>query len=252
MVRRVKRATGSGWQGVGLIAMLSLLPAGACAKQLGARGVSGAGSELQKQQQEAETDPKKQAARVAGSRAVTGAVEALDQPEQRARLKQVIDEAVSQAVASALATATRRAAEPGAGTTGGHGPRTPAEELAAQLAGSATENAVRKLALELRADGRLGSSLTDASERVSASVVEGATNKLNDLFPGCTGPDAAACRERRLQEITHTAGAGLAAGVRDSIGWPILIFVAALAGVAGAAAHRFWSERRGRRQLRPA
>jgi hypothetical protein len=250
----VKRAAGSGLTGVGLIAIASILAGAACARHLAASSAGGASSEIQKKQKEAEANPEQQVSRVAGERAVKGAVEALDQPEQRAKLKRVIDEAVSQAVASALATATRRAAAPeqeGAGA-GKYGPRTPAEELAAQLAGSATENAVRKLARELRADGRLGASLTDAGERVSASVVEGATNKINDLFPGCTGPDAAACREQRLRELTHTAGAGLASGVRDSIGWPILIFVAAVAGVAGAALHRFWSERRGRRQLRPA
>jgi hypothetical protein len=70
------------------------------------------------------------------------------------------------------------------------------------------------------------------------------------MFPGCTGPDAAACRERRVEELTRAAGQGFSTGVRDSLAWPIVL-LAMLAGcVAGILLHRAWAGRRARLKLR--
>ncbi len=249
------------WRG-SVLAMLALIAGAApsCAERIANRAAAGATTGLQEQLKAADADPKKQAARVAGQRAVAGALEEIDDPKQRERIRRVVDEAVSQAVASALATATARAAAatstraaagsgtPPAGTPG----NSPAELLAGQLARSAADNAIRKLTVELGAGGRLSTTLTGAGQRLSASVVEGASNKLADLVPGCTGADAPACRQQRLRELTRAAGAGFSSGIRDSIGWPLLIVAAGLGGLAGVSAHRLWSGRRTRRQLRAA
>lgn len=236
--------------------MLALIASSAasCAERLANRAAVGAASGFQQQLREADTDPKKQAARVAGQRAVAGALEEVDDPKQRERIRRVVDEAVSQAVASALATATGRhptAAAFGAPPSAAGG-RTPAELLAGQLARAAADDALRKVAVELGENGRLSTTLAGAGQRLSASVVEGASTKLADLVPGCSGADGPACRQRRLRELTRAAGAGFSAGIRDAIGWPLLIVAAGLGGLAGASVHRLWVTRRTRRQFRPA
>jgi len=247
--------TSSDWRAL-VPAMLTLLASAtpSCAERIGNRAAAGAASGLKEQLREADTDPKKQAARVAGQRAVAGALEEIDDPKQRERIRRVVDEAVSQAVASALATATGR--HPTVATFGSGSPsaggRTPAELLAGQLARAAADDAIRKVAVELGADGRLSTSLDGAGQRLSASVVAGASSKLADLVPGCSGPDGPACRQRRLRELTRAAGAGFSSGIRDAIGWPLLIVAAALGGLAGASAHRLWTSRRTRRQFRTA
>ena len=247
--------TSSDWRAQ-VAALLTLLVSAApsCAERIASRAAAGATSGFQQQLREADADPKKQAARVAGQRAVAGVLEEIDDPKQRDRIRRVIDEAVSQAVASALATAIGRnptAAASGAAPAAPGG-RTAAEVLAGQLARAAADDAIRKVTVELGADGGLSTTLTGAGQRISASVVEGASSKLADLVPGCSGADAPACRQRRLRELTRAAGAGFSAGIRDSIGWPLLFVVAALGGLAGASAHRLWAVRRTRRQFRPA
>jgi hypothetical protein len=192
---------------------------------------------IQEQQAAAEADPSRQLSRLMGERMVAGAVTALDEPEQRERIKRLIDESVRQAVESAFAAA-------------------PIEELATDAARTATAAAMNEVAAALGPDGRLGASLIASSGRVSAAVVDSALastrNGLAEIFPGCTGPDAAACRERRIQELTRAAGHGFAAGVRDSLAWPIVL-VSMLAGcVAGILLHRAWSGRRARLKLRTA
>jgi hypothetical protein len=224
-----------------------------CAEHMANRAAAGATTGFQAKLKEADTDPTKQAARVAGHRAVAGALEEIDDPKQRERIRRAVDEAVSQAVASALATAIGRHPAAKAATPGGApGGQSPAEVLAGQIARAAAANAIRKLTIELGDEGRLGTTLAGAGQRLSASVVEGASTKLADLVPGCSGPDAPACRERRLRELTHAAGAGFSSGIRDTLGWPLLIVAAALGGLAGASAHRLWTGRRRARQLRAA
>jgi hypothetical protein len=231
-----------------LAALLSSPVLQGCAQHIANQSAKGMASALQEQQ--AETDPNKQPSRLMGERAAIGAVTALDQPEQRDRIRRMVDESVRQAVAAAFTAAITPpevSSEDGAVQAA-----SPAEMLAAQLARTATASAVHEIEAALGPHGVLTASLVDTGARVSASVVAGATSQLGELFPGCSGADAQACRERRLQELTRAAGAGFSMGVRDALGWPIAV-MAALAGILiGVIGHRAWTARRSRLRLRTA
>lgn len=221
-------------------AALSLSPA--CAQRLGEKAALGMSNGLKKAA--AEQDPSHRPVQVAAERAVIGAVEALDSPEQRAHLRRVVSEAVSTAVESALRSATERSrtAAAGAGATAGGGANaasSPIALLAAQAAGSAADSAVRRVVAELgtAGDGPLALSLSRTGEQIAASAVGGATERLGALLPGCPPGQEQACLEQRLHELARSTGAGLSAGVRKNLGWPFLIAafaVGALAGVVGA------------------
>jgi hypothetical protein len=230
------------------LASLAWLLLPGCAQHIANQAGKGMASALQEQQ--AETDPSRQPSRLAGERAAIGAVSAMDQPEQLERIRHMVDESVRQAVAAAFATAVTPPEV--AGGDGAAGPPSPAQMLAEQLARAATASALHEVAVALGPRGVLAASLADTGARVSASVVEGATSRLGEMFPGCAGADAQACRERRLRELTRAAGAGFSMGVRDALGWPIAV-MAALVGLAlGALGHRAWTARRSRLRLRTA
>jgi len=203
---------------------------------------------LQEQQQEA--DPNQQISRVMGERMVTGAVTALDQPEQRDRIRRMVDESVRQAVTAAFSTAVTPPDE--VAEAGDERSASPAEMLAAQLARAATASAMSQIAAALGPDGALTASLAEAGGRVSASVIDTTTARLGEIFPGCGGADAQACREQRLRELTRAAGAGFSLGVRDVLGWPIVIMAMLIGIAAGALGHRAWTSRRSRLRLRTA
>ena len=230
------------------IACAAALLLSGCAHRIGNQAGKGMASALQEQAEE--TDPSRQPARLIGERATIGAVTALDQPEQRERIRQMIDESVRQAVSSAFSsamTAPDEAAEDGA-----EGPVSPAEMLAAQLAHAATASAMQEVAAALGPHGSLSASLAEAGGRVSASVIDTTTARLGEIFPGCSGPDAQSCREQRLRDLTRAAGAGFSLGVRDVLGWPIVVMATLIGMVLGAAGHRAWTSRRTRLRLRTA
>jgi len=223
-----------------------LLPG--CAHRIASQASLGMTSALQEQQ--AETDPNRQVSRVMGERMTIGAVSALDQPEQRERIRRMVDQSVRQAVSAAFSTAVTP--PEGAEEAGAPQAASPAEMLAGQLARAATASAMREIAAALGPDGALSASLADAGSRVSASVIETTTARLGEVFPGCSGPGAQACREQRLRDLTRAAGAGFSMGVRDVLGWPILVLTALLGVLVGAAGHRAWTSRRTRLRLRTA
>ena len=122
---------------------LALL-ASACAHQMGKGAVSGAAQQVAQGQEANADDPNRQIARVLAQRAVEGAVAALDAPEQRARIQQVVNAAVTEAVASALRTATEVPQGENAGLAGERGV-SPVALLMGQAARTAVEDAIRGL-----------------------------------------------------------------------------------------------------------
>ena len=99
-------------------------------------------------------------------------------------------------------------------------------------------------------EGPLATTLANTGRTVSAAVVGSAMDELGHAFPGCKGPDALACVDRRIRQMSRAAGAGFTGGVRDVIGWPMLA-MAALVGLAvGLLAHWLWSVRTHSRPLR--
>jgi hypothetical protein len=175
------------------------------------------------------TAPEEQIARVATGRAVEGAMDALDTPEQRARIQKFVDAAVADAVASALRVAFTPA--PSAGNERGA-----AAMLAGQIGQAATEDALGRVAFQLGGDGALRQNIVATGASATDAAVSAA---LDGLFPECRGSDAAAaaCRRDHVQAFTRATAAGVTAGVRDSLAWPMLLLAAAVGLALGALAH---------------
>ena len=233
------------WRAVAWVAAL-LLPG--CAHRIASQASKGMASALQEQAEQ--TDPSRQPSRLIGERATLGALTALDQPEQREQIRRMVDESVRQAVTSAFSAAVT--GPEAVADDGAQGPVSPAELLAGQLARAATDSAMREVAAALGPHGALSASLAEAGGRVSATVLDTATARLGEIFPGCSGPDAQSCREQRLRDLTRAAGAGFSLGVRDVLGWPIVVMATLIGMVVGAAGHRAWASRRTRLRLRTA
>jgi hypothetical protein len=229
-------------------ALVAALLLSGCAHRIANQASTGMLTALQ--QQQADADPNQQVARVMGERAATGALGTLDEPEQRERIRRMIDESVRQAVTAAFSTALTPPDQ--VGDDGVPRPNSPAELLAVQLAHAATASAIKEISAALGPKGALSASLVDASGRVSASVIDTTTARLGEIFPGCSGPNAQSCREERLRELSRAAGAGFSKGVREVMALP-MILMATLIGIAvGAAGHRAWTSRRTRLRLRTA
>lgn len=237
----------------GLLAGAVALLASACAHQMGQGAASGAAQKVREGQAVSADDPNKQIARVAAQRAVEGAVAALDAPEQRARIQQVVNAAVTEAVASALRTATEVPTGKNAGLAGERGV-SPVALLMGQAARSAVEDAVHELVVNLGGggEGPLAASIASTGKNVSAAVVGSALDQLTQLFPGCRGPDTVACINRQIAVMSQSAAAGFSTGLRQSIGWPLLIVAGLIGLLIGLLSHWLWSQRghHGRQVLR--
>jgi hypothetical protein len=237
---------------VGSFAATIFLLASGCAHQMGKGAVSGAAQEVAQGQAANADDPNRQISRVIAQRAIEGAVAALDAPEQRARIQQVVNAAVTEAVASALRTATEVPHGKNAGLAGEQGV-SPVALLMSQAARSALADAVHGLVVNLggNGEGPLAASIAGTGKNVSAAVVGSALDRLTELFPGCRGPDAVACVNRQIGVMSQSAAVGFSTGVRQSIGWPLLIVAGLIGLLLGLVGHWLWSERgHGRQVLR--
>jgi hypothetical protein len=199
-----------------LAAALAAIPS-ACAERIGKRAAAGAVSGLQQQRSD---DPQRQPARQAAANAVEGAVTALDEPEQRARIERLVSQAVSAAATSAV------------------------------------EHAAQQLVAELGTDGDgpLAVSFARTGERVSAAALGGVSSEIVALAPECAGPDPLSCLERRLQQTARATAASFSAGVRDTLGWQLLLVAFGVGVVGGVLGTWLWSIRheQRRRSLRMA
>jgi hypothetical protein len=223
------------------VAML-IAVAGACGCAERAARNATAGAVSSAQQMQATMPEAQQFSRVAGGRAVEGAVAALDQPEQQAQIRKLVDAAVTEAVASAVRAAF--APVPAAGVAGAPA-RGAAPQLAGQIGRAATEDALGRVAVQLGGDGALRQGLVATSAVATDAAVSAA---LGGLFPECRGDDAAAgeCRIARVQALTRATAASVSAGVRDSLAWP-MVFLAAVVGMTlGVLAHWIVTLRRRR------
>jgi hypothetical protein len=207
---KTRRALSRCARGIAFVAALAGLHP-ACAERMGKKAAAGAVAELQRQSSD---DPSKQAARVAATRAVEGAVETLDEPAQRAR----IDHMVSQAAAAAATVAV--------------------------------QNATRQLVAELGADGEgpLAVSIARTGERVSAAAVSSVGSEIAALAPECAGPDPLGCIERRLQQTARSAASSFTTGVKETIGWQLLLVAFGLGAGGGVLGAWLWSWRDLRRR----
>jgi hypothetical protein len=183
----------------------------ACAHHIGKAAAAGAVQELKRKSAE---NPEGPPMRIAAANAVDGAVAELDTPEQRARIQRLIAESVSTAVNTAMQKAT--------------------QQVVAQLGPDG--------------QGPLAVSLSRTGERISANAVGSVGSELAGLVPECTGPDQLGCIERRLQQTARTTAASFTTGIKDSIGWHLLLIAFALGGVVGVIGAWLWSLRYVRRR----
>ena len=222
----------------------------ACAHQVGKNAASGATQVVAAGQAESANDPSRQVSRVFAERAVEGAIGALDAPEQRAKIQQIVDAAVAQAVVTAFRAAGEATRDQAAGVSGR--PASPVALLMGQVARTAVDDAVRGVVADLGAhgEGPLAASLAGTGKNVSAAVVGGALEQLDELFPGCRGPDAVACVNRQIGSMSQAAALGFSAGLRQTIGWALLIFAGLIGLLMGLLSHWLWSHRGHAQMLR--
>jgi len=183
----------------------------ACAEHIGKKAAQGAMTELRRQHEEY---PEQRPARIAAASAVEGAMEALDTPEQRARIERLLEHAIA---------------------------------LAAQ---TAADTAAREMVASLGPDGQgpLANSLSKVGENMATSAVGGVGAQLASLVPECTGPDQLECIERRLQRTAHATAASFTSGVKESIGWQLLLIAFVVGAGGGLLASWLWSLRHVRRR----
>jgi hypothetical protein len=214
-----------------------------CAHRIGQNAAQGAVSELKRQNQQ---NPEQRPAKLMAASAIEGAFEALDQPAQRARIERM----VSQAVAAAVQTTVEALDEPAQ--------RAAIERIVSQAvaaaAHTAVEEATREMVVSLGEDGRgpLAVSLSRTGERFAAAsstaAVGGVGSQLAALVPECTGPDALDCIDRRLQRTARLTAASFTSGIKDSLGWQLLLVAFVLGAVGGVLASWLWSLRLYRRR----
>jgi hypothetical protein len=235
---RASRLTG------GAFAIALTVLATACAGRMGKNAAMGAAQEVANNQAANADDPSRQVSRVFAQRATEGAIAALDDPQQRARIQQVINAAVAEAVATAFRTATAVPRGAGAGVAGQPGV-SPVALLMGQAARSAVDDAIRGLVADLgsHGEGPLAASIAGTGKNVSAAVVGSALEQLDELFPGCRGPDAVACVNRQIASMSQSAAVGFSAGLRQTIGWALLIFAGLIGLLMGLLSHWLWSQR---------
>jgi hypothetical protein len=224
------------WLALAAVTAAGMAPG--CAHRVGERASSGMVAGIQSAASEAaDAPPEQQLSRRMAGRAVAGALETLDTPEQRARLQAIVAAAVDSATRAAISGVT--AALDDATDSAIQG-MTAAVDRATR---AAIDAAAGQLVAQLgrAGDGPLGQSLARTGAGVSAavvgSVVSGVGDGLVGLTPGCEGAERAGCIERRLGGLAQATGAGFAAGVAKSIRWPVLMLdfaAGALAGVLGA------------------
>jgi hypothetical protein len=84
-------------------------------------------------------------------------------------------------------------------------------------------------------------------EQMTESMLRGARGELAPLFPECRGADAPVCLERTVERMSRASSAGVAAGIRESLGvWPLAFAfgAGALFALVIAGAWRFYRARR--------
>jgi hypothetical protein len=242
-------------RGFMLLAATAGLHAAGCAEAIGKRTASGAVEELRRQSAE---NPSQQPSRIVATNAVDGTLRALDTPEHRALIERMIEHAVSVATTNAV-DGTLQALD-----TPEHRAlieRTIAHAVSV-AATTAVENTTRQLIADLGPDGRgpLAVSLTRTGEQmtsamtsvattaVSSSVSDTVSRELAALVPECAGPERLDCLQRRLQQTARVTASSFTTGVKDSIGWQVLMVVFALGAGGGVLGAWLWSLRHYRRR----
>ncbi|MES1166194.1 MAG: hypothetical protein ABUR63_10570, partial [Verrucomicrobiota bacterium] len=152
-----------------------------CAKRIGEQAAAGAIQTLQAQRNAGQAP-----LRTAGENATTGVIDALDSPEQQARIRALVTE-MSRAAASA-----------------------------------AVDGATRRLFQQMGPEGSspLAAGMANAATLASTAAVAAAGAELPEALAGCHGPDSRACLERELNALARSTATGFTAGIRDTLGWP--------------------------------
>jgi hypothetical protein len=195
----------------GFVVLAALAVGSGCARHIGKQAAAGAVAEMQRQSTANPGNPQVQKA---AAKAVEGALTELDSPEEVARIEHLVSQAASAAADVAVAKAT--------------------EKLLAQLGEEG--------------DGPLAVSFARTGERVSAAAVGSVGSELLALAPECAGPDPLACIEKRLQQTARATAASFSAGVRETLGWQLLLVAFGLGAGGGVLGAWLWSLRLERRR----
>ena len=97
-------------------------------------------------------------------------------------------------------------------------------------------------------EGPLAVSLSRTGERVRRRRWAAWAARIALLAPECVGPDPLGCLERRLQQTARSTAASFTAGVKDTVGWQLLLVAFALGVGAALLGAWLWSLRHFRRR----
>jgi hypothetical protein len=219
--------------GVRLAALAALVVGTSCAHQMGKNASQGF---LEGVAEQKEASPDNQVARVASERAMLGAFDAMNDPQQQEVLRAIVASVATQAATSTVAAM--------------NDPKQRAQ-MAALVSSIVDETVSTAFESSLAAAGgangpaaRLAGEVARAATRdAMAEVSAGVSANLAELFPGCKGNDVAACRRQHLRALTHEAGAGFMSGALESIRWLGLLFAGLLGLLIGMFVHWLWTQR---------
>lgn len=187
-------------------ALAAALGASACAERFGKRAVAGAAEGMRQQRA---NNPDERPVRQVSQQAMEGALESLDTPEQRERIQSLVALAVSEAARVAVRDATR------------------------------------ELILELGPDGRgqLAMSVAGTGEQATRAALVGARQGLAEALPACAGRDPFECLQAHLHDLARSSAVGFTSGLRETLGWPLLLLAFAVGVVGGVLGSWLWSLR---------
>jgi hypothetical protein len=172
-----------------------------------------------------------------GRDTANGALAGLASPDGLASIARVVDATVTRSLEAAL---REPAAVRGGTGTGGVAGGSLIERMSHDSAAAFGAAFAEELQRALGPDGRgpLAASLGATAAQVSGSVVQGARGELDGLFPGCEGPDRAACLQAGVRSLGREAAAGFVEGVIRSASWFLvaLVFLVGVAAVLAAQA----------------
>ncbi|TKD12055.1 hypothetical protein [Polyangium fumosum] len=99
---------------------------------------------------------------------------------------------------------------------------TPVELIAGQAARAFSQGISADLGRT--GQGPLATSLSATTEQMAASMARGVRGELGAFFPACEGEDAAKCLDLSVERVSRASAAGVAAGIRESLGvWPLVL-----------------------------
>lgn len=162
--------------------------------------------------------PKEQQGIVAernGAGLVRGVFDELSEPERKAQLERMIDDAIRQSLAS-LARDGHSTGAPGTGGSGSGEISPDIKLIATRLAEGFADGLTARLSQQLGRDGSgpLTTALAGSSQKLASSAVVGASQTFFSGGADCEDPSSFECTQKHVRLLGEAAMGGAAKGIR--------------------------------------